>query len=130
MVLVDNYINYFEQKKQAEEELEKLKEAIIKYAEKHEVARVNGSQYYLNLSSKNLVRFPAKGQEERKKLEDILKQAGLWYGFASLDLNSLERAILEETLDREILEKLKDLISKEKLIMLRPGKKKESEDQL
>jgi putative RecB family exonuclease len=128
VVLVDRYINYVEQKRKADEELEKLKEAIIKYAEDHELARVNGSQHYLTLSSKNIVRFPDKGREERQKLENILREAGLWSALASLDLNSLEKAILEETLSPDVLEKIKDLVSKEKLVMLRASKKTDNKE--
>ncbi|MFA4925306.1 MAG: PD-(D/E)XK nuclease family protein [Candidatus Aminicenantales bacterium] len=128
VVLVDNYINYFEQKRKAEEELEKLKEAIIKYAEDHGLARVNGSQHYLTLSSKNIVRFPDKGREERRKLENILREAGLWSALASLDLNSLEKAILEETLSPDVLEKINELVSKEKLVMLRASKKTDNKE--
>jgi putative RecB family exonuclease len=128
LVLVDRYIEYYDQKKEAEAELEKLKEAIIKYAEGRGLQRVTGSEYHLTLSKKDLVRFPAKGKEERQRLEGIIKQAGLWERFTGLDLNSLERAILENTLDKDISEKLSNLVSKEKLVTLRPAKKKETEN--
>jgi len=105
-----------------------LKEAIIKYAEDHGLARVNGSQHYLTLSSKNIVRFPDKGREERRKLENILREAGLWSALASLDLNSLEKAILEETLSPDVLEKINELVSREKLVMIRSGKKADNKD--
>lgn len=128
VVLVDKYMTYLDQKKQAEEELDKLKEAIIKYADDHDLARINGSQYSLTLTRKDIVRFPSRGQAERQKLEDILREAGLWSTLASLDLNSLEKAILEETLSPDVLKKIRDLVSKEKLIMLRPGKKPDDKD--
>lgn len=128
LILVDRYIEYYDQKKKAEAELEKLKEAIIKYAEDRELQRVTGSQYHLTLSKKDMVRFPAKGKEERERLEDILRQADLWKNFASLDLNSLEKAILEGNLDKAIMEQLEALVSKETLVMLRASKKKEAED--
>lgn len=129
VVLVNSYVTYWEQKKQAEAELEKLKEALVQYADRYQVDRINGSEYYLTIVRKEIVRFPAKGQAERQKLENILREAGLWPALASLDLNSLEKAILEETLSPEVLEKLKDLISKEKMVTLRASKKAESKDQ-
>jgi len=61
-------------------------------------------------------------------MEDILREAGLWSTLASLDLNNLEKAILEETLSPDVLKKIRDLVSKEKLIMLRPGKKPDNKD--
>jgi len=128
VVLVDKYMTYLDQKKQAEEELDKLKEAIIKYADDHDLARINGSRYSLTLTRKDIIRFPSRGQAERQKLEDILREAGLWSTLSSLDLNSLEKAILEETLSPDVLEKIRDLVSKEKLIMLRPGKKPDNKD--
>ncbi|HNS04918.1 MAG TPA: PD-(D/E)XK nuclease family protein [Candidatus Saccharicenans sp.] len=129
VALVDKYISYLEKKKQAEEELEKLKEAIIKYAEENQVDRINGSVYSLTMVRKEIVRFPTRGQAERQKLENILREAGLWSALASLDLNSLEKAILEETLSSDVLEKIKNLVSREKLVMIRSGKKADNKDQ-
>lgn len=128
VALVDKYISYLEKKKQAEKELEKLKEAIIKYAEENQVDRINGSEYSLTMVRKEIVRFPTRGQAERQKLENILREAGLWSALASLDLNSLEKAILEETLSPDVLEKIKNLVSREKLVMIRSGKKADNKD--
>jgi len=93
------------------------------------VDRINGSVYSLTMVRKEIVRFPTRGQAERQKLENILREAGLWSALASLDLNSLEKAILEETLSSDVLEKIKNLVSREKLVMIRSGKKADNKDQ-
>lgn len=66
VVLVDKYMTYLDQKKQAEEELDKLKEAIIKYADDHDLARINGSRYSLTLTRKDIIRFPPEVRQKGK----------------------------------------------------------------
>lgn len=93
VVLVNKYIEYLNQKKEAEAELEKLKEAIIAYAEKNNLSRVMGSEFHLTLSKQEKIKIPNAGDEKRVLLENLIRQAGLWDRLSALDRFALEKAI-------------------------------------
>lgn len=128
VVLVNKYIEYFNQKKEAEIELEKLKEAIIKYAEDRGLRRVMGSEFHLTLKKQERLQFPGSGDTQKIELENLIRQAGLWEKFSSLDRYNLERAIKSGQLEPGLLEKLLKLVKKETVISLHPAKNASSED--
>lgn len=128
VVLVNKYIEYLNQKKEAEAELEKLKEAIIAYAEKNNLSRVMGSEFHLTLSKQEKIKIPNAGDEKRVLLENLIRQAGLWDRLSALDRFALEKAIKSRQLDPGLLEKLKGLVTKEIQISLFPGQNKGPSD--
>lgn len=128
VVLVNKYISFLNQKKEAEAELEKLKEAIIKYAEENKLSRVMGSEFHLTLSRREMIKIPAADHEKRVLLENLIRQAGLWDKFSTLDRNAIEKAIKSGQLHDELLEKLEEFISRETLITLHAGRNEGSSD--
>lgn len=122
VVLVNKYISFLNQKKEAEAELEKLKEAIIKYAEENKLSRVMGSEFHLTLSRREMIKIPAADHEKRVLLENLIRQAGLWDKFSTLDRNAIEKAIKSGQLHGELLAKLDEFISRETLITLHAGR--------
>ncbi|MGQ9801715.1 MAG: RecB family exonuclease [Candidatus Saccharicenans sp.] len=128
VVLVNKYIEYLYQKKEAETELEKLKEAIIRYAEKNNISRVMGSEFHVTLSKQERIKIPGAGKEKRVLLENLIRQAGLWDKLSSLDRFALEKAIKTRQLEEQLLQKLSGLISKEIQVTLYPGKNESPSD--
>jgi putative RecB family exonuclease len=122
VVLVNKYIDYLNQKKEAEAELEKLREAIIEYARKNGLTKVLGSEFHVTLSRQEKLKIPAAGEEKRSLLEELIKKAGLWEKLSTLDRSALERAIRTRQLEPQLLEKLSELVSKEEQITLHTGK--------
>ena len=122
VVLVNKYIDYLSQKKEAEAELEKLREAIIEYARKNGLTKVLGSEFHVTLSRQEKLKIPAAGEEKRSLLEELIKKAGLWEKLSTLDRFALERAIRTRQLEPQLLEKLSELVSKEEQITLHTGK--------
>jgi len=122
VVLVNKYIDYLNQKKEAEAELEKLREAIIEYARKNGLTKVLGSEFHVTLSRQEKLKIPAAGEEKRSLLEELIKKAGLWEKLSTLDRFALERAIRTRQLEPQLLEKLSELVSKEEQITLHTGK--------
>lgn len=122
VVLVNKYIDYLSQKKEAEAELEKLREAIIEYARKNGLTKVLGSEFHVTLSRQEKLKIPAAGEEKRTLLEELIKKAGLWEKLSTLDRFALERAIRTRQLEPQLLEKLSELVSKEEQITLHTGK--------
>ncbi len=122
VVLVNKYIDYLNQKKETEAELEKLREAIIEYARKNGLTKVLGSEFHVTLCRQEKLKIPAAGEEKRSLLEELIKKAGLWEKLSTLDRFALERAIRTRQLEPQLLEKLSELVSKEEQITLHTGK--------
>lgn len=128
VVLVNKYIEYWNQKKEAEAKLERLREAIIKYAESRQLERIIGSEFYLTLKKQERIHFPGTGEESRICLENIIKQAGLWEKFSTLDRYALERALRSGELEPALLQELAKWFKKETVITLFPARKRGSPD--
>jgi len=128
VLLVNKYMEYLKQKREAEAELEKLKEAIIKYAEARGLSRVMGSEFHLNLKKQERFVFPRLEEKERQLLEDIIKQAGLWEKYSTFDRYALEKDLKSGQIDSSLVESLAKLIRKAVSITLYPAKNKAPED--
>jgi len=122
VVLVNKYVEYLNQKKEAEAELEKLREAIIKYAEKNNISKVMGSEFHITLSKQERIKIPNAGDEKRVLLDNLIRQAGWWDRLSSLDRYALEKAIKSRQLEEQLLQKISGLISKETQVALYHGK--------
>jgi len=121
-------MEYLKQKREAEAELEKLKEAIINYAEVRGLSRVMGSEFYLNLKKQERFVFPRVEEKERQLLEKIIKQAGLWEKYSTFDRHALEKDLKSGQVDSSLVESLAKFIRKEIAITLHPAKNKSPED--
>ena len=95
------------------EELDKVKEAVIQYAQKEDIEVIKGSGHKLKISEKQKVSSPAKGRPERKELEDALREANKWEEVSDLDPYSLEKAVNEERWDKKIINKIKGFLKLE-----------------
>lgn len=126
--LVNKYIEYLQQKREAETELEKLKQAIISYANARGLSRVMGSEFHLNLKKQEKIAFPRVEDQERQILENIIKQAGLWEKYSTLDRYAFEKDIKSGQIDPTLFESLAPLIKREISITLYPAKNKPEED--
>lgn len=94
-----------------DEELEKIKEAVIKYARKEGVEVIKGSDHKLKVAEKQKVSAPAKGSPEREKLEKMLHDVNKWEEVSGLDTHALERAIAEADWDKKLVDKVKKFLT-------------------
>lgn len=94
-----------------DEELEKVKEAVIKYAKKEGVEVIKGSDHKLKVAEKQKVSAPAKGSPEREKLEKMLHDVNKWEEVSGLDTHALERAITEAEWDKKLVDKVKKFLT-------------------
>lgn len=93
-----------------DEELEKIKEAVIKYGEKENIEVIRGSNNKLKISQKQKVTSPAKGSPERLELENILREINKWGEVSDLDIFAMEKVINEGKWDKGILDKIKKFL--------------------
>lgn len=113
---------YEEKIKEIDEELEKLKEAVIKYAAREGLEVITGSDHKLKISEKQKVSLPSKNSPERKALEELLEQLHKLEEVSTLDTYALEKIIKEERWNRNILEKIRDFYKIETVKTVSLGK--------
>jgi len=110
--LVDEYAKlkseYDAFESEAEEKLEKIKQALIVFCEREGVSVVFGSENKVTVKEQESLRFPAKNTDERRKLVEILKQVGKWDEVADLDVFALNRALKNREWEEALLQDLKE----------------------
>jgi putative RecB family exonuclease len=116
--LVDRYVELKTKEKQVTldlyAELEKLEEALIKFAEKEQVDCVFGSKNKVKITESERLCFPGKNSKEREQFEDIIKRMGVWAEVDQLDTNALGKLIQEKRCTKEFLDVVKRYVELEK----------------
>jgi putative RecB family exonuclease len=74
---------------------EQLKDLIAEYCRQHNLCVVAGSGVRVSVKNADDIRFPAKHEPARQRLEDLLHQLGRWDDVAGLDILELKRAVKE-----------------------------------
>jgi putative RecB family exonuclease len=116
--LVNQYAELSEKKNQMleeiENELEKIKEALIQYAEKEGVETIQGVNHKMKVKAKQILKFPTKDDTRRMDLEKTIKKSGQWEHFSELSLSSLGEAFQNKELAGDLLEKIQKFTELEK----------------
>jgi len=129
--LVNKYAELYAKKKQITEEIdneiEKLKAAIMEYSKKKGIEVIFGSDNQLSISITEKMRFPGKNTEEREKLDEMLKKLKKWEEVATLDTYALDKKIEEDEWPKEIIDKVKHFSTIYKTESIRLSKRREIE---
>ena len=125
--LVNEYANLSLQKQKFLDELdpklERIKEALVHYAEKNKVRIIAGSDHRATVWTSEVIKAPNKNEQGREELEALLKKLGLWKDVSNLDTYTLSRIFQERRWPQEFLDKLMPYLRKEKIskIYLKPA---------
>jgi len=109
--LVTKKKDHQKQIEEIELEIDKVKEAVIKYAKKEGVDVIRGSDSKLKISEKQKVSSPSKGSPERKELEGILREVNKWDEVSDLDIYAFEKVINESKWDKKILGRINKFLT-------------------
>jgi len=101
--------------KEIEEELNKIKEAVIQYAGNIGVDVVIGSDHKLKISSSEKIIVPDKGTKERESLIELLKKLNKFEEVLTFDTTELKKAMKEGKWELGILEEIKKLVKMERV---------------
>jgi putative RecB family exonuclease len=116
--LVNRYAELKNKQKQVdgelEEELEKLEEALLAFAEKEHIDCVFGSKNKVRITESEKYSFPCKNSKDRESLERILRKYGKLQEVQQLDTAALGRIISEKEWEQELLDALQDYIDVER----------------
>ncbi|MGD2294780.1 MAG: PD-(D/E)XK nuclease family protein [Candidatus Aminicenantes bacterium] len=125
--LADEYVkvkqDWENQKKTAEQKLEKLKEAIIRFSQKKGIQVVFGTDNKITITPYDSIKFPRKNTHERQALVALLKKAGKFHDVNDLDVYALSRVVRNREWEQDIQEALERYAIKEKFYSLSVSKK-------
>lgn len=127
--LVNKYAELQSKKKQQTldlyAEIEKLEEAITKFAEKEGVDVVFGSNNKIKVKTQTRFACPSKNSKERLELEQIIRDNGKWGEVVQLDTTAINKIMQENTWDKQLTEVLKKYVKFEESKRLYLSKKKD-----
>jgi len=125
--LVDEYVKIKGEldlhRAEAEEKLEKLKEAILAFCQKEGVSVVFGSENKIAVSEYESLKFPGKNTREREELIQALKKLGRLDDVTDLDIYALGRVLKNREWDEGALAILQKFGIVEKSCRLSVSKK-------
>jgi len=132
VVLVNRYAELKNKQKQInaklDEEIEKIEQAILNFAEKQKVDCVFGTKNKVRIIESKRLCFPSKNSEERKKLEEVLRRFGKLRYVQQLDTNALGEIIQNKLWDQKVLNALNKYVDLEKKKRLYLSKMKETDN--
>ena len=106
VVLVNRYAELKEKAGEIDEEMAKVKEALIDYAQRQEVTVIKGSNHNVRVRFDEKLRFPSKGEPDRENLDDVIIQAGKWPEVSQLDTTALTRIVEDGLWDKELIDQV------------------------
>ena len=97
VTLVNRYVATRERKRLLNEEIDaelaKLEEAVYAYAQKEELEAVYGSDHVARIKIEAKEKYPLKGDQRRRALDELIKKAGKWMEVSDLNPWMLSRVI-------------------------------------
>jgi len=106
VALVNKYAELREKAQTIAEETDKVKEALVEYARREQVALIKGSGHKVRGKFDKKLKLPGKNDPEREALDTIILQAGKWLDVSQLDTATLTRIIEEGLWDRSLIDEV------------------------
>lgn len=106
VALVNKYAELKEKASAIEEELGKVKEAILAYARSEGVGVVRGSDRQARVRFDAKLKFPSKNETGRQELDSTIVGAGKWMEVSQLDTTSLIRVVENGLWDKELIDEV------------------------
>ena len=131
VTLVNRYVATRERKRLLNEEIDaelaKLEEAVYAYAQKEELEAVYGSDHVARIKIEAKEKYPLKGDQRRRALDELIKKAGKWMEVSDLNPWMLSRVIERGKWDSLLVRKVKEFSTQEKSRSITVSKLKERE---
>jgi len=106
VVLVNKYVELKDKGARIKAEMEEVKEAILDYAKREEVAVIKGSDYKARVKFDEKLKFPGKNDAERQELDEVIKQADKWAEVSQLDTASLTHIVENSLWSKDLIEQV------------------------
>jgi hypothetical protein len=89
-----------------DEEMAKVKDALIDYARQEGVTVLKGSRYKVRVQFGEKLGFPRKGEPDRENMDDTIIQAGKWPEVSQLDTTALTSIVEKGLWDKELIDQV------------------------
>lgn len=106
VVLVNKYASLKNQTNKLDEEIAKVKDAILDYSSREDVEVIEGNDFKVSISHDEKLRFPGKNDSEREELDALIKDSGKWDEVAELDASALTSVVKNGLWDKKLIEKI------------------------
>jgi len=106
VTLVNKYAALKDESKRIDEEIQKVREAILEYARKEEVEVIKGSDCKARVKFEDKLKFPGKSDAERQELDNTIIEAGKWAEVSQLDATKLTDAIESGLWSKDLIDKV------------------------
>ena len=104
--MVNRYAELKEKAGEIDEEMAKVKDALIDYARQEGVTVLKGSRYKVRVKFGEKLGFPRKGEPDRENLDDTIIQAGKWPEISQLDTTALTSIVEKGLWDKELIDQV------------------------
>ena len=115
--LVDEYVRAKEEsdafKRETEEKLAKLKEALREFCEKEEIRVVVGTEKKITITPYEALKLPGKHTQERRELLQTLHDMGKFGEVAELDTRALIKLLQSKSWEEEEVDRVQKFAKKE-----------------
>lgn len=106
VVLVNKFVELKDKGARIKAEMEEVKEAILDYAKREDVAAIKGSDYKARIKFDEQLKFPGKNDAARQELDEVIRQAGKWEEVSQLDTTSLTRIVETNLWSKDLIEQV------------------------
>jgi putative RecB family exonuclease len=121
--LVNKYAHLKNQIEKLEIDIEKLREALLTFAQKESVEVIYGSDMKASVKSYPKLSFPKKYDSNREAFEKIIKQLGLWEQLATVDVYELAKMINNNELYPDLIKLIMKFVQKDKTVRISLSKR-------
>jgi len=104
--LVNRYAELKEKASEIDEEMAKVKEALIEYARREGVTIIKGSDRKVRVKFDERLKFPAKNEPGREELDNMIIEADKWLEVSQLDTTALTKVIEGGLWDKELIDEV------------------------
>jgi len=116
--LVNQYLSLLDQRDEVNDKVEKIKGEIAQFCEANNSKKIQAGDILLKVSKKLKTVFPKKETQERKTVEEIMRNSKEWEQAIKFDVIKLGEAYDKGKLSKELMDKLATYTKKEEAIRL------------
>jgi len=106
VVLVNKYAELRGKASELNDELEKVKEALVEYARREGVELIKGSDIKARVKFDERLKFPGKSDKERQELDSVIMEAGKWMEVSQLDTTALTQVIKDDAWGKPLIDQV------------------------
>jgi putative RecB family exonuclease len=128
VALVNRFAELKQQTGALENEIEQVREALVDYARRQNVAIVRGSDRQVRIRFDTRLKFPGKNEPERAALDNAIIESGKWGEVSHLDTVALARIIEHHGWDKALIDRVMTYGRLEESCMVSLSRLKEAEE--